>query len=125
MSRDDPQLKIRLPKALKDSVVEAAEKSGRSINAEVVFRLEQSLQSNSSTEPQPIKIFVFENMAGVGISIELYGAVIGLTKNQIKDVGVTKNLDGTWTLSYQAVRCMIDGDNAKQLLDLGCTHIVC
>ena len=43
MARQDPQLKLRLPEDLKDKIAKAAEKSGRSMNAEIVSRLEQSI----------------------------------------------------------------------------------
>lgn len=42
MSREDPQMKIRLPADLKDQIEAAAKDSGRSMNAEIVARLEQS-----------------------------------------------------------------------------------
>lgn len=54
MSREDPQMKIRLPADLKDQIDAAAKQSGRSMNAEIVARLENSfgtspeLKSNTS-----------------------------------------------------------------------------
>jgi len=42
MSREDPQLKIRLPADLKQHIEKAAQENHRSINAEVVARLESS-----------------------------------------------------------------------------------
>jgi predicted HicB family RNase H-like nuclease len=42
MSRDDPQMKLRLPPELKARVEEAARASGRSINAELVQRIAAS-----------------------------------------------------------------------------------
>ena len=42
MSREDPQLKIRLPLELKEKITESAAEYGRSINSEVVARLEES-----------------------------------------------------------------------------------
>ncbi|MCY6411170.1 Arc family DNA-binding protein [Acinetobacter sp. VNH17] len=49
MSREDPQLKVRLPQELKDKITESASNLGRSINADVVARLEQSFSHNEST----------------------------------------------------------------------------
>jgi hypothetical protein len=43
MARDDAQFRVRLPDKLRAEIVEQAEKSGRSINAEIVARLENSL----------------------------------------------------------------------------------
>lgn len=42
MSREDPQMKIRLPADLKDQIEAASKNSGRSMNAEIVARLEAS-----------------------------------------------------------------------------------
>lgn len=42
MSREDPQLRIRLPIELKEKVEEAARANNRSMNAEIVQRLEGS-----------------------------------------------------------------------------------
>lgn len=42
MKQTDPQYKLRLPQELKDQVEEAAKQSGRSMNAEIVARLESS-----------------------------------------------------------------------------------
>lgn len=40
MKQTDPQYKLRLPQELKDLIEEAAKRSGRSMNAEVVARLQ-------------------------------------------------------------------------------------
>lgn len=42
MSREDPQMKIRLPIELKESVESAAKSAGRTMNAEIVARLQSS-----------------------------------------------------------------------------------
>lgn len=42
MAATDPQMKLRLPHGLKDRVQTAAEANSRSMNAEIVARLEQS-----------------------------------------------------------------------------------
>lgn len=44
MSRTDPQFKLRMPPALRAQVEQAAETSFRSLNAELVFRLQQSFE---------------------------------------------------------------------------------
>lgn len=46
MARDDPQLKLRLTTEMKDQIVDAARDSGRSVNAEIVARLDASLKEN-------------------------------------------------------------------------------
>jgi len=44
MARTDPQFNLRVPIELKQQVEEAAKESGRSINAEAVYRLGQSFE---------------------------------------------------------------------------------
>ena len=45
MSREDPPLRIRLPEALKAEVQARAAENRRSMNAEIVLRLEWSLEA--------------------------------------------------------------------------------
>jgi len=52
MARTDPQFNLRVPQELKQQVEDAAKESGRSINAEAVFRLEQSFR-NGDLESVP------------------------------------------------------------------------
>lgn len=47
MTREDPQMKLRLPVELKYRLMALAEENGRSLNAEVVKRLEESLTGAS------------------------------------------------------------------------------
>lgn len=49
MSREDPQLKIRLPLELKEKITQSATDHGRSINSEVVARLEESFDVYEKT----------------------------------------------------------------------------
>lgn len=55
MSRDDPQLKLRLPQDLKDMVEQAAKDHGRSINAELVYRIEQSFSHQPDEKDRVIE----------------------------------------------------------------------
>ncbi|MFC4339638.1 Arc family DNA-binding protein [Cupriavidus numazuensis] len=50
MTREDPQLKLRLPAELKEKLAAAAAESGRSINAEVVGRLVASFEGRGDLE---------------------------------------------------------------------------
>ena len=43
MSREHQQMRVRLPPDLKDNLEQLATKNGRSMNAEIVYRLQQSL----------------------------------------------------------------------------------
>ena len=46
--RDYPQYKLRMSPELKKQITQHAEKNNRSINAEIVLRLEQSLAQDDS-----------------------------------------------------------------------------
>lgn len=43
MARDDPMMRFRAPTELKEKIEESAAKTGRSLNAEIVQRLQASL----------------------------------------------------------------------------------
>ncbi|EAB5934897.1 DNA-binding protein [Salmonella enterica subsp. salamae] len=45
MSREDPQMKVRLPAELKEKLEVAAKENKRSMNAEVVHRLKESFET--------------------------------------------------------------------------------
>lgn len=45
MARNDPQMNLRVPMELKESIEKAALDNGRTITAEAVFRLEQSFRN--------------------------------------------------------------------------------
>lgn len=48
MRREDPQLKLRLPQALKDKLMRAAALSNRSVNSEILSRLEGSFSASET-----------------------------------------------------------------------------
>ncbi|WFQ80290.1 Arc family DNA-binding protein [Xenorhabdus sp. SF857] len=50
MSREDPQLRIRLPIELKEKIEETAKANSRSMNAEIVQRLDVSFLNEPPTE---------------------------------------------------------------------------
>lgn len=50
MSREDPQLRIRLPLELKEKIEEAAKVNSRSMNAEIVQRLDVSFFNEISSD---------------------------------------------------------------------------
>lgn len=68
MKQTDPQYKLRLPQELKDLVEEAAKRTGRSMNAEVVARLQTTFEApllgrmSAATDPaleceEPVSIY--------------------------------------------------------------------
>lgn len=50
MSREDPQMKIRLPAELKDQIEAASKELGRSMNMEIVARLQRSFEMDQAVE---------------------------------------------------------------------------
>lgn len=50
MSREDPQFKLRMPAELRAQAEQAAKAAGRSLNAELVARMEASFLSTSTSE---------------------------------------------------------------------------
>jgi hypothetical protein len=50
MSREDPQFKLRMPEELKAQAENAAKASGRSLNSELVARIESSFLADSSAD---------------------------------------------------------------------------
>ena len=56
MSRDYPQYKLRMSPELKDSINELAEKNKRSMNAEIVARLEESIKLETHPHKIPMDV---------------------------------------------------------------------
>ena len=59
MSRTDPQFKLRMPLALRAQVEQAAEQANRSLNAEIVTRLQASFakakpEVSANEKPEPV-----------------------------------------------------------------------
>ncbi|MCO2134871.1 Arc family DNA-binding protein, partial [Pseudomonas aeruginosa] len=50
MSRADPHFKLRIPPALRARVEQAAKASLRSLNAELVLRIQQSFEGEGATD---------------------------------------------------------------------------
>lgn len=50
MTRTDPQMKVRLPAALKEFLVKESKKNGRTLNAEIVHRLQRTLTTEAPSE---------------------------------------------------------------------------
>ncbi|CUX63654.1 Arc family DNA-binding protein [Agrobacterium genomosp. 13] len=47
MARTDPQFPLRIPESIKAQIKSEAQKNGRSINAEIVVRLENSFSAET------------------------------------------------------------------------------
>lgn len=62
MSREDPQLKIRLPADLKERIESASKTEGRSMNAEIIARLENSFDASASFKKAELGALINELM---------------------------------------------------------------
>jgi hypothetical protein len=49
MARSDPQVNIRMPQALKERLESATAETNRSLNGEIVARLEESFEGRAGT----------------------------------------------------------------------------
>jgi len=58
MTREDPQMKLRMPADLRDRIAEQAKHNGRSMNSEIIARLEGSF----STPENAILLSAFERL---------------------------------------------------------------
>ena len=56
MARTDPQINIRLPLELKERIRIIGDQNGRSMNAEIVHRLEQSFEAEAKSAETPDKL---------------------------------------------------------------------
>ena len=56
MTTNDTQMKLRLPAAVRDRIAEVAKANGRSMNAEIVVRLEQSFDNNNEDGQSPLAL---------------------------------------------------------------------
>ena len=91
MSREDPQLKIRLPLELKEKITQSAAEHGRSINSEVVARLEESFRVkqgnylNDDAVNDLLEAFtkkIFTALKSQGASRELMESTVNELKNK-------------------------------------------
>ncbi|MEH8253418.1 Arc family DNA-binding protein [Aeromonas veronii] len=69
MSREHQQMRVRLPPELKDSLDQLAKENGRSMNAEIVYRLQKSVSdeleaaSADSGEVGDVHYIDFQNLS--------------------------------------------------------------
>lgn len=53
MARTDPKITLYIPAELKDRIKEAAEENRRSVNSEIIIRLEESFDKKDHLPPMP------------------------------------------------------------------------
>ncbi|MBD7962153.1 Arc family DNA-binding protein [Comamonas avium] len=89
MSREDPQMKIRLPADLKDQIEIASKSSGRSMNAEIVARLELSLDPNNNSAALKQRILEMEGDAAL-VALQASQAKSDLLATQLLVIQIAK-----------------------------------
>ncbi|RUT65189.1 Rha family transcriptional regulator [Morganella morganii] len=81
MSREDPQLRVRLPIELKEKIEDAAKSNSRSMNAEIVQRLDMSFLN----EPPSDELISAQDAAHIASKAreELSGVILKKTFDEI------------------------------------------
>ncbi|MDQ7975905.1 Arc family DNA-binding protein [Paraburkholderia sp. SARCC-3016] len=66
MARDEPQVNLRIPAALKDRLDKASDRNKRSLTAEIVARLEESFSKDPApvTQVDPYTLDLFAEKVG-------------------------------------------------------------
>jgi hypothetical protein len=62
MARDDPHFRLRIPEALKDQVEASAKANNRSMNAEIISRLERSFDLDDGLTALTDRVEELESM---------------------------------------------------------------
>jgi hypothetical protein len=76
MTRADHQVKIRLPDELRDRLTNVATQNGRSINAEIIWRLRRSFDPSNGGPP------VFDGGEMLLLLRDIHAAVLGDEKQK-------------------------------------------
>ncbi|MFW1950549.1 Arc family DNA-binding protein [Acinetobacter beijerinckii] len=99
MARTDQQFPLRLPPELKEKLEDAAKQSGRSKNAEAVYRLEQSFEiDNENLSPLPEKTIheitniLSNNMMKVMLKLQDLGVSNEITQKAFSTLDEEQNL---------------------------------
>lgn len=111
---DHTIVRLRVPPELKQKIEKSAEENNRSQSAEMVDRLENSFTISF------FRITKFNDTNEASYSIEIDKFTIGLYESKLKEIKLYELNLNYWVLSYHALRCVVDGNVAKQLIDIGC-----
>lgn len=96
MSRDYPQYKLRMSPELKDAINDLAEKNKRSMNAEIIARLEESIKLEAHPHKIPMDVSAEGDwIEKSGLTPEQMGEVMKqLAFERIAQIIDDKNVDG-------------------------------
>ena len=77
MSREYPQYKLRMSPELKEAINNLAIENNRSMNAEIVARLEASIAREDASSVRPIRVSFDEDLLDeAGLTKEQFGAFV-------------------------------------------------
>jgi hypothetical protein len=122
-NRESDKFMLRLPPGMREAVAREAEKSGRSMNAEIVERIARSFER--SADPQEIAR-TLERIAGAADVLD--GIFFGpenvalnafISEQRVKGTPLTRNeairiVVNTWLAENGYVEGYLFGDNAKK-----------
>ncbi|MEN3759309.1 Arc family DNA-binding protein [Aeromonas veronii] len=69
MSREHQQMRVRLPPELRDGLEQMAKKNGRSMNAEIVYRLQRTFDEDAELAESGVKLIEGVKVVG-GLNID-------------------------------------------------------
>ena len=107
-------LKVRVTPEFREKIVETAKANNRSMNQEIVDRLESSFSANF------FRVTTFNDLNEIGYTIEIDRFTFGLFKSQLHEIKLYEMHFNYWILSYQSLRCTINSSIANELIELGC-----
>lgn len=115
---EDAQFKLRLPLDLKEFIEAEAKANYRTINGEVLYRLEQGRQTSKTF----YRITNYNGLDEPAMTLEIGPVTIGLVKSQYHEIKLQRH-NQEWYLSYHALRAMINDELAQKLIQMGCDLI--
>ena len=90
----EPQYKLRMPHELRDKIKSSAEKKNRSMNADIVARLEQTFKEEESTTPSTSNVLivtaVYQTLREEGYTHEKAEQVITESDKKLLDMDFIK-----------------------------------
>lgn len=78
------QYQLRMPPGLRDRIKAAAEANNRSMNAEIIDRLEKTFEKKSSTPPTDVT----QNLEEIGETMRQQAALIERLTDKLNDVNL-------------------------------------
>lgn len=94
-----PPFGVRMPQELKVKIEEAAKKAGRSINAEIVYRLQKSIEDEQQNQ-DAISTTIFEttkndDFASLINKLNLLGAYMDSINKELSAINIRGGSDAT------------------------------